>query len=88
MFHARPLMHQIISLITAEANNDAIQDDKMQSAWGYDSALKNFNKTRAPLTTRSKAYLLILRRWLFLKGSIVCAGVQSLISYLFDLWFG
>lgn len=56
MFHARPLMHQIISLITAEANNDAIQDDKTQSAWGYDSALKNFNKTRAPLTTRSKAY--------------------------------
>jgi hypothetical protein len=87
MFHARPLMHQIISLITAEANNDAIQDDKTQSAWGCDSAFKNFNKTRAPLKTRSKAYLYTYCGAGFFSKAPLFAPVSN-HSYLFDLWFG
>lgn len=88
MFHARPLMHQIISLITAEANNDAIQETikRNQRVGIYDSAFKNFNKTRSqiyrskqPLTTLIK----LVAAALFLKGFIVCVGVQSLIF----VWF-
>lgn len=88
MFHARPLMHQIISLITAEANNDAIQETikRNQRVGIYDSAFKNFNKTRSQIY-RSKQPLNTLIKLvaaaLFLKGFIVCVGVQSLIF----VWF-